>query len=219
MSGSVFQSTRPVRGATGSQPAVCGQGGISIHAPHAGRDPACTVPRRRWRSISIHAPHAGRDRSGGLPPVGGLHFNPRAPCGARRGRLPWAGDLFYISIHAPHAGRDSFFRNLLSFNLRFQSTRPMRGATYTIGGQWRSIQISIHAPHAGRDCRTSHEFPQAEPYFNPRAPCGARRILNSMFDHPQGFQSTRPVRGATRCFAALADVHGISIHAPRAGRD
>ena len=197
LSGSVFQSTRPVRGATGSQPAVCGQGGISIHAPHAGRDPACTVPRRRWRSISIHAPHAGRDRSGGLPPVGGLHFNPRAPCGARRGRLPWAGDLFYISIHAPHAGRDSFFRNLLSFNLRFQSTRPMRGATYTIGGQWRSIQISIHAPHAGRDCRTSHEFPQAEPYFNPRAPCGARRILNSMFDHPQGFQSTRPMRGAT----------------------
>ena len=206
LSGSVFQSTRPVRGATGSQPAVCGQGGISIHAPHAGRDPACTVPRRRWRSISIHAPHAGRDRSGGLPPVGGLHFNPRAPCGARRGRLPWAGDLFYISIHAPHAGRDSFFRNLLSFNLRFQSTRPMRGATYTIGGQWRSIQISIHAPHAGRDCRTSHEFPQAEPYFNPRAPCGARRILNSMFDHPQGFQSTRPVRGATTIITEVEDL-------------
>ena len=214
---------------------------ISIHAPHAGRDPDVTIPVATG-GISIHAPHAGRDcgiGSGGCPDP---YFNPRAPCGARldpsqrsaakvefqstrpmRGATqlaPFHGAVgvpfqstrpmrgatdpavcprwaAYISIHAPHAGRDSFFRNLLSFNLRFQSTRPMRGATYTIGGQWRSIQISIHAPHAGRDCRTSHEFPQAEPYFNPRAPCGARRILNSMFDHPQGFQSTRPMRGAT----------------------
>ena len=55
---------------------------ISIHAPHAGRDPrlsAITIQHR----ISIHAPHAGRDAAeGGLLPRP-VHFNPRAPCGAR----------------------------------------------------------------------------------------------------------------------------------------
>ena len=36
---------------------------------------------------------------------------------------------------------------------------------------------------------------------------------------PAEFQSTRPVRGATKEFDALAALVGISIHAPRAGRD
>ena len=34
--------------------------GISIHAPHAGRDVA-GIGRRDRHGISIHAPHAGRD--------------------------------------------------------------------------------------------------------------------------------------------------------------
>ena len=79
-----FQSTRPMRGATGfcAKMAVPMKD-ISIHAPHAGRD-ACwresksrertfqsTRPMRgatavlqaglRFKRISIHAPHAGRD--------------------------------------------------------------------------------------------------------------------------------------------------------------
>ena len=56
--------------------------------------------------ISIHAPLAGRDaalpsRSGGRG-----HFNPRAPCGARRERGEGALLRVRISIHAPLAGRD-----------------------------------------------------------------------------------------------------------------
>ena len=80
----LFQSTRPMRGAT-SRPAHPQhlQTKISIHAPHAGRDhvPSCVSMRistfqstRPMRGatvcnsspeinpvISIHAPHAGRD--------------------------------------------------------------------------------------------------------------------------------------------------------------
>ena len=56
----VFQSTRPMRGATQH----CG----ALHVR---------------RNISIHAPHAGRDGFFGLKAQGGLYFNPRAPCGAR----------------------------------------------------------------------------------------------------------------------------------------
>ena len=78
--------------------------------------------------------------------------------------------------------------------------------------------------------------------FNPRAPCGARRIshFKTLRDRT-AFQSTRPVRGATTVyrityailkFQSTRPVRGatgktplchkcfvISIHAPRAGRD
>ena len=82
---------------------------ISIHAPRVGRDARRTISAVSARTISIHAPRVGRDPS--VPtststlwpfqstrPVWGAtrksalvsatepHFNPRAPCGARRGR-------------------------------------------------------------------------------------------------------------------------------------
>ena len=102
-----------------------------------------------------------------------------------------------ISIHAPRAGRDC---------------SPISGVCLTLG-------ISIHAPRAGRDGRLlwSRPLPKVfqatrpvrgatraaeaiqaySGYFNPRAPCGARRAYN------------------TNCYMW----YYISIHAPRAGRD
>ena len=171
---------------------------ISIHAPHAGRD-ACPAYHSQSRScyfnprapcgarpqgarrmnirakISIHAPHAGRDCAASprvsvawifqsTRPMRGAtgarqfktrryqHFNPRAPCGARLGLEVGQLALRQISIHAPHAGRD--FGNEVMLPAGF---------------------ISIHAPHAGRDgCITSRIAVQKN--FNPRAPCGARRL-------------------------------------------
>ena len=84
-SNEIFQSTRPMRGATLSGVSTLpADFRISIHAPHAGRDrPGDPHPLRR-HDISIHAPHAGRD-SPGRSLVQPLmeDFNPRAPCGAR----------------------------------------------------------------------------------------------------------------------------------------
>ena len=57
----VFQSTRPVRGATTSHPMRRQRSSVSIHAPRAGRDV-------RSRSVSANS----------------WSFNPRAPCGARQ---------------------------------------------------------------------------------------------------------------------------------------
>ena len=56
-----FQSTRPMRGATimdwfGDTFFI-----ISIHAPHAGRDYPRKPVSHGDGAISIHAPHAGRD--------------------------------------------------------------------------------------------------------------------------------------------------------------
>ena len=124
-------------------------------------------------------------------------FNPRSPCGERpdnwRGGLTWVG----ISIHAPRAGSDKCF------------PRP------------RVVQvgISIHAPRAGSDdCTPRAALPSTN--FNPRSPCGERPRLPFLPRTFRAFQSTLPVRGATRLqgsvyFSAL----GISIHAPRAGSD
>ena len=78
-----FQSTRPMRGATVHPQLACPRMGISIHAPHAGRDG-----------------HQGSD-------IGNdSDFNPRAPCGARQNCPMQVGYDVEISIHAPHAGRD-----------------------------------------------------------------------------------------------------------------
>ena len=104
----LFQSTRPVRGAT------------IATAYNA---------RREW--VSIHAPRAGRD----IQPDAGVsiprRFNPRAPCGARLARLVFAVRK-EVSIHAPRAGRDLYVGGDVN-NRPFQSTRPVRGATGIIG--------------------------------------------------------------------------------------
>ena len=80
-----FQSTRPIRGATGGRNRTSGarcnfnprapygarlswcssvivSAVISIHAPHTGRDDNRLSDNMLCNDISIHAPHTGRDR-------------------------------------------------------------------------------------------------------------------------------------------------------------
>ena len=124
-----------------------------------------------------------------------MGFNPRAPCGAR------------------HGGKKTTVRNL-----PFQSTRPMRGATRHRLSGFPVRSVSIHAPHAGRDMAPS-DWRQKNGSFNPRAPCGARLVDGDSFALFRRFQSTRPMRGATRRVLHLPLGEFVSIHAPHAGRD
>ena len=55
--------------------------------------------------------------------------------------------------------------------------------------------------------------------FNPRSPCGERRVLAALGATATAFQSTLPVRGATRVGVRRPSRVCISIHAPRAGSD
>ena len=60
------------------------------------------------------------------------------------------------------------------------------------------IFISIHAPLTGSDGRFQ-SFPLAfDPNFNPRSPYGERQMQNMFTDDINEFQSTLPLRGATR---------------------
>ena len=150
LSSRLFQSTRPIRGAT-PDVAVDGIGAvISIHAPHTGRDDLDELIRQLSRIfqstrpirgatagslhmysrdyISIHAPHTGRDQYTEAICTKVSYFNPRAPYGARR--------------YATRSGNQP---------PTFQSTRPIRGATGLPHLHHGEPRISIHAPHTGRD--------------------------------------------------------------------
>ena len=171
----IFQSTRPVRGATRRCGGTAGAPGISIHAPRAGRDGMTLVLVDGGKYISIHAPRAGRDGKALQTPKNG-DISIHAP---RAGRdvLPLLHDrTVRISIHAPRAGRDKVVGKVIRAWVEFQSTRPVRGATNRRGRSRRVPAISIHAPRAGRDYGVFLSA-VALGYFNPRAPCGARLIL------------------------------------------
>ena len=122
-------------------------------------------------------------------------FNPRSPCGERpqapslsddvaefqptlplRGATDFSnyfGNIDHVSTHAPLAGSDA--------------QPPARSV--------HALAVSTHAPLAGSDKPRAPRSSGATG-FNPRSPCGERRIL------PE-----------------LARVHLVSTHAPLAGSD
>ncbi len=123
----IFQPTLPVRGAT-------------IHR-------ASSSPASR---ISTHAPRAGSD-------VGGIRlycqlvdFNPRSPCGERRG-ISQATERTQefqptLPVRGATASSGSGSQSFL-----FQPTLPVRGATDWLPKNARRDYISTHAPRAGSD--------------------------------------------------------------------
>ena len=146
-----FQSTHPLRGATGHR-----ADRPDLHADFNPRTP-CGVrrhnlsPRNDWRyfnprtpcgvrqclpsnnespgRISIHAPLAGCDQGGRARLLYACHFNPRTPCGVRRrGQMVHVEAGGYFNPRTPCGVRRN--PSLLVRVLRF---------------------ISIHAPLAGCD--------------------------------------------------------------------
>ena len=154
-----FQSTRPMRGATVRVRDCRLLDGVSIHAPHAGRDNSsysleislalfqstrpmrgattiCRVHRRK-PSVSIHAPRVGRDVE--------YVYN------------KYKGE---VSIHAPRVGRDLFERlpELLRHGFNPRAPCGARHVAYVA----RSLRgtVSIHAPRVGRDSSGLLHAPQ-----------------------------------------------------------
>ena len=109
--------------------------------------------------------------------------------------------------------------------MSFQSTHPVRGATCLVTPSSSAIcyfnprtpcgvrpchtlpampsqTISIHAPRAGCDLFISN-FAIFYVHFNPRTPCGVRQVTSYRDDATMQFQSTHPVRGATKQVGAF----------------
>ena len=143
-------------------------------------------------------PLRGTTRSRSSPRASAAYFNPRAPCGARPISAPPPPRRSYFNPRAPCGARHAGCANCEG-RMRFQSTCPLRGTTDAGAmvtpppsqisihvplaghdyprddGYSRTDGISIHVPLAGHDgCRTSSS--RCDSNFNPRAPCGARRL-------------------------------------------
>ena len=147
-------------------------------------------------NISIHAPLAGCDEE----------MSEKA---LRR---------LAISIHAPLAGCDTAPSKRRKTRKNFNPRTPCGVRPYPSGLFSHTHAISIHAPLAGCDWRLTNEKTNPQ-NFNPRTPCGVRLTRPRYFGAVGVFQSTHPLRGATRGRTSSPPTRRISIHAPLAGCD
>ena len=177
-SGSTFQSTLPVWGATyqtrayenferdfnprspcGERPGMVGNPvfvqKISIHAPRVGSDVYCRYPHKQTRGFQSTLPVWGATSRPSKMRRRPRHFNPRSPCGERH-----LCCLYYNINHRnfnprspcgerhPHPAKSKQKE-------RFQSTLPVWGATDLATFAYLAAFISIHAPRVGSDDKTS----------------------------------------------------------------
>ena len=167
-------------------------------------------------------------------------FNPRAPCGARPEKQLCRLLLLLFQPTRPLRGAtrlDAIECRMLTF----QPTRPLRGATSSDRPTQQPRDISTHAPLAGRDhsrmaavrllaafqptrplrgaTPSAMSRPRQCPYFNPRAPCGARRFTRHFGVSFQNISTHAPLAGRDDATLDTKMLHCISTHAPLAGRD
>ena len=167
---------------------------ISIHAPRAG----CDSTRRgfpAFAQISIHAPRAGCDPTRVRPPI------------------RWA-----ISIHVPRAGCDEKHMQSIARCANFNPRTPCGVRLTPQTALAYMLDISIHVPRAGCDLHLDlHGLVFVISIHVPRAGCDRSSVHSSLISG--SFQSTYPVRGATRQRYRHDHPAHISIHVPRAGCD
>ena len=126
-----------------------------------------------WMCISIHAPLAGRDACRSIRSASSS-----------------------ISIHAPLAGRDSYQHQRGADQWNFNPRAPCGARLCVSHKPLYLCDISIHAPLAGRDLTNAVAFRRYK--ISIHAPLAGRdgsRPRTAMA--LTGFQSTRPLRGAT----------------------
>ena len=192
----LFQSTLPVRGAT-----VCPEAREHVASDFNPRSPC--GERRFYGDYTTEA----------------SYFNPRSPCGERRHLIHAATQPEQFQSTLPVRGATSPRRGHIAISGYFNPRSPCGERRQTsacqrlqadfnprspcgerLGMEWqrRSIgMISIHAPRAGSDVRKTHGDNE-HAHFNPRSPCGERPASPRNPGQRWIFQSTLPVRGATK---------------------
>ena len=169
-----FQSTHPLRDATGFYWYEINRNEISIHAPLTGCDVCKSHNIFDVHCISIHAPLTGCDITAIPRITASVNFNPRTPYGMRPSNWSNLKDFITISIHAPLTGCDNstvtFLFHLSDFNPRTPYGMRLEALTFVS----TDTSISIHAPLTG---------------------CDANQSIHAVNGHL--FQSTHPLRDAT----------------------
>ena len=145
-------------------------------------------------------------------------FNPRLPCGSR----PWASSkMMVVTVFqsaAPLREPTVAGESLESSNTMFQSAAPLREPTFVLVILGSTIGVSIRGSLAGADelgevvavaqlvsirgSLAGADLPAAPAArtgacFNPRLPCGSRRVTVAVGDYKTMFQSAAPLREPT----------------------
>ena len=171
-----------------------------------------------------------------------LNFNPRTPCGVRRGvpgLLP--GPCHDFNPRTPCGVRPWRLGGFWGYK-HFNPRTPC-GVRQDYAAFKETVNaISIHAPRVGCDkvlalgSPTAWSFQSTHPvwgatgrpsvtellqnYFNPRTPCGVRPCLSHTGWKPPKYFNPRTPCGVRRGRASGPCIQeGISIHAPRVGCD
>ena len=101
----------------------------------------------------------------------------------------------------------------------FQSTRPAKGATRGCGLNVYHTLVSIHAPREGRDVQIA-EWKDVENMFQSTRPAkGATHKESSAWSTVSSFNPRAPRRARLNIVNMYVYIIGVSIHAPREGRD
>ena len=169
-----FQSTHPLRGATATANLSAQMNQFQSTRPLRG----ATVEDATTNLFNIF--QSTRPLRGATPDYhSGIYhyqnFNPRAPCGARQPVGIYPSLICNFNPRAPCGARRS----------RATSSKAC-------------LPISIHAPLAGRDEAGVYPLYARRDDFNPRTPCGVRRAYDGSGAPTDVFQSTHPLRGATK---------------------
>ena len=189
-----FQSTLPLRGATGDVAEWFAESVISIHTPLAGSD------RRRVvlcpaAGISIHTPLAGSDGRRRTSGRGRSYFNPHSPCGERPSKAENRKEAKAFQSTLPLRGATDFLR-ATGFVDEFQSTLPLRGATKP----WSRVRLTTRfqstLPLRGATWPLMYQLPSCMS-FQSTLPLRGATSVGIEWSDLDLFQSTLPLRGAT----------------------
>ena len=212
-----FQPTLPLRGATRTSRVCSASSSFQPTLPLRG----ATIQVRfcvRSIPVSTHAPLAGSDAPMWLVPAFQHCFNPRSPCGERRGAVRRRCCQVRVSTHAPLAGSDKSGDRAVEEPRLFQPTLPLRGATawFLVFPPSSGFQPTL--PLRGAT-QAALRWLRPMSSFNPRSPCGERRNKPVLEAVNGLFQPTLPLRGATAGTSADSGGGLVSTHAPLAGSD
>ena len=155
------------------------------------------IPRRVMRPISTHALLAEGDELPGEKHFAlDFHFNPRPPCGGRRGVEYVPEDVAYFNPRPPCGGRQGEAVIDVCTG-QFQPTPSLRRATNFGSVFSPPNHISTHALLAEGDLHCASGAREDEKNFNPRPPCGGRPANTLDGDAMPRFQPTPSLRRAT----------------------
>ena len=189
--GARFQSTLPLRGAT------------YRHGAQEDR-PAHFNPRSPCGERLLIC----------LPSCCYANFNPRSPCGERHPRRADRPCAAHFNPRSPCGERPDVAVVILAHGV-FQSTLPLRGATRMIFEYFPMVDhFNPRSPCGERPDGRHHPHRACD--FNPRSPCGERPpACSTTGTTPASFQSTLPLRGATRVGnGAVHDRHDFNPRSP-----